>query len=484
MEKMNKKKMNVSFSKGFTLVELLVVMAIIGLLSAGAILYVTNIINNNRFDATVSQIEKLKNAIIGDPTLITNNIRTDFGYVGDMGRLPANFNELIAQGVQPAWNPATQCGWHGPYIRSNFQEDANAYQRDGWANNFNYNNTTGVITSLGSDGVAGGADFAADVNSEVLNTLITNSIIVKVFDGRGNPATNATITVFFPSNGTQTSNQWTLLTSDAGVRRFDTIPIGLRRITVSYNGETYTKWVAVVPSTTIIAEFKVIKSPTTPNAPTALTATPYSTTKIKLNWTAPALNTDGSSLVDLVSYNIYKSTTSGAETFYLNTGNTNTNYTDTMLSEAQTYYYKVASLNSGSNISAQSAEASANASIIQLRGAATIPAIGNSNQNWRIPIQNLGPNTITISSIQLTWTRGAIQRDLGTIAIGPNLAWTTVWTGGAVDTPTALLNFSPTYDLTTAMNDREIRLTFIGGAITLDSLTIRINKTDGYIILE
>lgn len=40
-------------------------------------------------------------------------------------------------------------GWCGPYIDSMIQEDANAYLRDGWGSQIQYNAATEVLTSYG-----------------------------------------------------------------------------------------------------------------------------------------------------------------------------------------------------------------------------------------------------------------------------------------------------------------------------------------------
>ena len=61
---------------------------------------------------------------------------------------------------------------------------------------------------------------------------------------------------------------------------------------------------------------------------------------IRLSWLAPSSN--GGSLI--TGYDIYRSTSSGAETFLVAVGNV-INYTDTSARKGTTYYYEVTALN-------------------------------------------------------------------------------------------------------------------------------------------
>jgi len=48
------------------------------------------------------EIQMIKRAIVGNPELKSNGIRNDFGYVGEMGRLPTSLTELMSRGAQPS----------------------------------------------------------------------------------------------------------------------------------------------------------------------------------------------------------------------------------------------------------------------------------------------------------------------------------------------------------------------------------------------
>ena len=88
--------------RGFTLLELLVVIGLLGVVGIAA---TTLIIDDKEIqfqDATEKRWNQIRYAIIGDTSRTLNNEPMVSGYVADMGRLPANLQELTTQGAQPA----------------------------------------------------------------------------------------------------------------------------------------------------------------------------------------------------------------------------------------------------------------------------------------------------------------------------------------------------------------------------------------------
>src|SRR5207249_3856237 len=75
--------------------------------------------------------------------------------------------------------------------------------------------------------------------------------------------------------------------------------------------------------------------PTIPSAPQNLQAT-AGTNSVSLSWQAPSSN-GGSAIT---GYKVYRSTSSGTETGYVNLGNVNS-YTNTIVTPGVAYFYKV-----------------------------------------------------------------------------------------------------------------------------------------------
>src|SRR5207249_11911803 len=89
--------------------------------------------------------------------------------------------------------------------------------------------------------------------------------------------------------------------------------------------------------------------PILPSAPQNLQATP-GVGNVALTWDAPS--SDGGS--PITGYKIYRSTSSGTETGYVNLGNVNS-YDNTAVTPGVTYFYKVAAINA-LGVSSQSNE--------------------------------------------------------------------------------------------------------------------------------
>ncbi|MFA5807942.1 MAG: prepilin-type N-terminal cleavage/methylation domain-containing protein, partial [bacterium] len=139
---------------GFTLIEVIVVIAVISILAAMAVPYAVKIIDQSREEATKKQMEEIHRAILGDPKGPTA------GYLGDMGALPANLSMLNTQGTQAGPTTGTlgvKYGWYGPYVKIGYSD--NAYRFDGWGSPLIYNSPgTGQITSYGPNRAPGGGD--------------------------------------------------------------------------------------------------------------------------------------------------------------------------------------------------------------------------------------------------------------------------------------------------------------------------------------
>ena len=122
---------------GFTLIEILVVMAIIGML---AVMVAPNIFNQQagaRRDAALSQIATLEAALDT--------------YRLDVGEYPDTLEGLMV-------NDDDRAAWNGPYLRRDVPADP-------WGNDYVYEATAREFTliSYGADGQRGGEDDDADI---------------------------------------------------------------------------------------------------------------------------------------------------------------------------------------------------------------------------------------------------------------------------------------------------------------------------------
>jgi general secretion pathway protein G len=131
--------------RGFTLVEMLVVITIIGLIMGLIGPRVLNYLSDSRVKAARIQIQSLSSAL-------------DLFYL-DAGRYPTGSEGLEAL-VRPVSGMAS---WNGPYLKGG------AVPNDPWGNHYVYRQPgergAYEIRSLGSDGQEGGTGAAADITS-------------------------------------------------------------------------------------------------------------------------------------------------------------------------------------------------------------------------------------------------------------------------------------------------------------------------------
>lgn len=132
-------------SRGFTLLELLVVIVIIGLLAAYVGPKYFSQLGRSEVTAAKAQIDAF------DKTLDTYRL--------DVGRYPTTEEGLAALMTAP---PSAGAKWNGPYLKK-------AIPPDPWGNPYQYRSPGASadyeVLSLGKDGQPGGTGDNADITS-------------------------------------------------------------------------------------------------------------------------------------------------------------------------------------------------------------------------------------------------------------------------------------------------------------------------------
>ncbi|MEW5925037.1 MAG: prepilin-type N-terminal cleavage/methylation domain-containing protein [Candidatus Zixiibacteriota bacterium] len=133
---------------GFTLIELVIIIVVLGIVAAVAIPRMGSLSENSKINITREEMRLIKEAIIGNPQLVTGGQYIDRGFIGDVGYPPANLVDLVRKPDSiPAYDKFSRTGWNGPYLDS----AENKYLYDAWDNAYSYDPAVRTITSTGAD---------------------------------------------------------------------------------------------------------------------------------------------------------------------------------------------------------------------------------------------------------------------------------------------------------------------------------------------
>ncbi len=213
---------------GFTLVELVVVIIILGILALAGINAVSKSSENAKYQSTLREMEALKIGMVGDERLLEDGKQVSFGYVGDVGELPPSLEDLIT-------NVASKTNWNGPYMAQNFDEDPNTYKNDGWDQPYTY--TLGTVSILSS---GGGTSFSIYLVTTKARTDIENNDVTGiVMDREGNMPIATDVAnihiVVTPANGTPLSS---VSPGTDGMYTVPNVPIGIVTVSATHDSVT------------------------------------------------------------------------------------------------------------------------------------------------------------------------------------------------------------------------------------------------------
>lgn len=234
---------------GYTLIEMVLVMIILGILAAVAMTSLSNSVDVSRTEETKAEMQALAYAIAGNPNLKSAGIRTNFGYVGDIGALPTQWDDLVT-------NPG-YATWDGPYVQDEFIGGSGDYEfkLDAWG--LQYSVPTGASFSS-----TGGPVVITRRIANSIDDVVNNSVIVSVTDlGGSSPNSiyrdSVKVLLTYP-DGSGSMTTATQYPGTDGLVRFTSIPIGIHSLMMIYipDNDTIRRMVTINPGRDYYADLQ------------------------------------------------------------------------------------------------------------------------------------------------------------------------------------------------------------------------------------
>jgi|GEM_PF-1950498 len=249
---------------GFTLGEMVIVIAIIAILAALIAPLAVNVISQGRMDACREELVIIKKAIVGDAVLQNAGARSNFGFVGDVGILPrdnltvlgfgANLNntleDLLSQNALPAYPQSSNnvtWGWRGPYLNEDKDPWGRRYYYDVYwpaVANPTFANLPAVLASIWSagpdgvnnNGVAASDDIIINIRTDEVYAMASGNTLDNCGAGKG-----FRISIYVP-NGTAALTRINIENTNASpfYNLPNFLPIGARGIEYRFTTDNYT----------------------------------------------------------------------------------------------------------------------------------------------------------------------------------------------------------------------------------------------------
>lgn len=228
---------------GHSLLELVIVIIIVAIIATVAMKSQTATNQVFRVEETKAELEQLAWAIAGNPELVSGGARTDFGYVGDVGALPADLDALVT-------NPGGLATWNGPYVQDDFYSAAGGpsseFKVDAWGVAYLYPGGNSIVSTGGGTTIT---RRIANSTDDLLYNQLTVTVVDLDNDPPGNIYRDSVRLILVQPDGSGGFATRTLYPNANGLVVFDSISIGLQTLRTVYlpTNDTLTRLVNIVP---------------------------------------------------------------------------------------------------------------------------------------------------------------------------------------------------------------------------------------------
>lgn len=234
---------NLKTQTGYSLFELVAVIIIVGIIVSVAVRGLRKTDDVAKVEETKAELEQLAYAVGGDPDLTSGGVRTDFGYVGDIGALPINLDGLV---TNPGYGT-----WDGPYIQDDFLASTSGtgseFKYDGWGKEYSYSAAAGTITSTG------GSTSISRKLAKSVSHLVSNDVTLVIADLDNSPpgpnyCDSVQVNLTYP-NGSGSTTTSSKNPGSNGWVSFSSVPVGHHDLKVIYipDNDTLARTVVVYP---------------------------------------------------------------------------------------------------------------------------------------------------------------------------------------------------------------------------------------------